>query len=247
MQVLSLIEGDVDTKDKSRNSYGDADHMDRKFLEKDAGNGVEIPEKPGKLLKAPWEDDDTCRVCGVDEDYERIMLCDGCEAEYHTYCLDPPLQKVPEGNWFCPSCVSVKRGFPEATAVVGGEETGVKNAVNGLEGEDGHVPAYGFLDDTLESEGELPRVQTPFVESPAHTLLERIGATDYCHWSLADVSLNAPFVDLERLHSEWNCQIGSLCSFYIPECAFVKCAICSMKRSPEFAELKVYNPELSCL
>ncbi|CAK9233337.1 unnamed protein product [Sphagnum troendelagicum] len=185
-QVLSLIEGDVDTKDKSRNSYGDADHMDKKFLEKDAGNGVEIPEKPGKLLKAPWEDDDTCRVCGVDEDYERIMLCDGCEAEYHTYCLDPPLQKVPEGNWFCPSCVSVKRGFPEATAVVGGEETGVKNAVNGLEGEDGHVPAYGFLDDTLESEGELPRVQTPFVESPAHTLLERIGATDYCHWSLAD-------------------------------------------------------------
>ncbi|CAM6010122.1 unnamed protein product [Sphagnum balticum] len=140
-QVLSLIEGDVDTKDKSRNSYGDADHMDRKFLEKDAGSGVEIPEKPGKLLKAPWEDDDTCRVCGVDEDYERIMLCDGCEAEYHTYCLDPPLQKVPEGNWFCPSCVSVKRGFPEATAVVGGEETGAKNAVNGLEGEDGH----GFL------------------------------------------------------------------------------------------------------
>ena len=43
---------------------------------------------------APWEG---CCVCWEDEDRKHILLCDECDAEYHTYCLDPPLQEVPEG------------------------------------------------------------------------------------------------------------------------------------------------------
>jgi len=32
-------------------------------------------------------------------------LCDNCDAEYHTFCLDPPLESVPvEENWYCPVC-----------------------------------------------------------------------------------------------------------------------------------------------
>ena len=43
---------------------------------------------------APWEG---CCVCWEDEDRKHILLCDKCDSEYHIYCLDPPLEEVPEG------------------------------------------------------------------------------------------------------------------------------------------------------
>ncbi|CAN0383205.1 unnamed protein product, partial [Discosporangium mesarthrocarpum] len=27
-----------------------------------------------------------------------------CDNEHHTYCLKPPLKRVPEGAWFCDGC-----------------------------------------------------------------------------------------------------------------------------------------------
>ena len=27
-----------------------------------------------------------------------------CDYPYHLQCLDPPLNAVPEGEWFCPEC-----------------------------------------------------------------------------------------------------------------------------------------------
>ncbi|KAK2990841.1 hypothetical protein RJ640_016159 [Escallonia rubra] len=57
------------------------------------------------LPKAPW-DEGVCKVCGMDKDDDNVLLCDTCDSEYHTYCLDPPLMRIPEGNWYCPSCVA---------------------------------------------------------------------------------------------------------------------------------------------
>ncbi len=54
--------------------------------------------------------------------YLKILLCDECDAEYHMYCLEPLLTKVPLGDWFCPVCVtqkfhpSRKRPFPKPAA-----------------------------------------------------------------------------------------------------------------------------------
>ena len=42
-----------------------------------------------------------CLTCGQDDDHANLMLCEGCNDEYHTYCLDPPLRAVPTGDWFC--------------------------------------------------------------------------------------------------------------------------------------------------
>lgn len=42
-----------------------------------------------------------CLTCGTDDDHANLMLCEGCNDEYHTYCLDPPLRSVPTGDWFC--------------------------------------------------------------------------------------------------------------------------------------------------
>jgi hypothetical protein len=27
-----------------------------------------------------------------------------CDAPYHLACLAPPLESIPEGEWFCPDC-----------------------------------------------------------------------------------------------------------------------------------------------
>jgi hypothetical protein len=45
--------------------------------------------------------DEGCRICCRDEDHANLLLCEACDDEYHTYCLQPPLKNVPEDDWFC--------------------------------------------------------------------------------------------------------------------------------------------------
>jgi PHD-finger len=42
-----------------------------------------------------------CLVCGVDDDHANMLLCEECNGEFHTYCLTPKLDTVPEYDWFC--------------------------------------------------------------------------------------------------------------------------------------------------
>ena len=45
-----------------------------------------------------------CDVCGSPEDEQYMMLCDSCNHGWHTYCLNPKLEAIPEGSWVCPRC-----------------------------------------------------------------------------------------------------------------------------------------------
>ena len=48
-----------------------------------------------------------CAVCDSAEDEpgcNDILLCDACDAGYHMRCLQPPLEAVPSGDWFCARC-----------------------------------------------------------------------------------------------------------------------------------------------
>lgn len=45
---------------------------------------------------------DACAVCG---DGGSLLICDGCEGEYHLGCLRPALSGVPEGYWECDECL----------------------------------------------------------------------------------------------------------------------------------------------
>ncbi|XP_042497972.1 methyl-CpG-binding domain-containing protein 9-like isoform X2 [Macadamia integrifolia] len=69
------------------------------------------------IPKAPW-DEGVCKVCGIDKDDDSVLLCDTCDSEYHTYCLNPPLARIPEGNWYCPSCVSGQCNNQDVTTPV---------------------------------------------------------------------------------------------------------------------------------
>ena len=55
------------------------------------------------------DDDDfetMCAICGINSHPDQTLLCDGpnCENEYHTFCLTPKLDKIPEGDFFGPCC-----------------------------------------------------------------------------------------------------------------------------------------------
>uniref|UniRef100_A0A0D3F1W2 Methyl-CpG-binding domain-containing protein 9 n=1 Tax=Oryza barthii TaxID=65489 RepID=A0A0D3F1W2_9ORYZ len=83
--------------------------FDKYLSDKNAGSEMheelhDILTAANSLPKAPWEDG-VCKVCGIDRDDDSVLLCDKCDSEYHTYCLNPPLARIPEGNWYCPSCM----------------------------------------------------------------------------------------------------------------------------------------------
>jgi hypothetical protein len=42
-----------------------------------------------------------CLRCGKSDNEDKILLCEGCDAEFHIYCLQPPLLSVPEDDWYC--------------------------------------------------------------------------------------------------------------------------------------------------
>jgi histone demethylase JARID1 len=52
--------------------------------------------------KKPGEN---CEVCGRGDNALSMLLCDGCDTGYHTFCLDPPLKSIPKYDWFCAQCL----------------------------------------------------------------------------------------------------------------------------------------------
>ncbi|CAH0731719.1 unnamed protein product, partial [Brenthis ino] len=53
-----------------------------------------------------------CHVCGRGDIEEQMLLCDGCDDSYHTFCLVPPLADVPKGDWRCPVCLAEEVSKP---------------------------------------------------------------------------------------------------------------------------------------
>lgn len=47
-----------------------------------------------------------CEVCSRGDRERLLLLCDGCDDAFHTFCLLPPLDDVPRGDWRCPKCVA---------------------------------------------------------------------------------------------------------------------------------------------
>ena len=49
-----------------------------------------------------WLDDVDFLSCML-----QLLLCDKCDAAFHTACLRPPLMIIPDGDWYCPPCEHV--------------------------------------------------------------------------------------------------------------------------------------------
>ncbi|KAI1334159.1 hypothetical protein F5Y15DRAFT_298276 [Xylariaceae sp. FL0016] len=60
---------------------------------------------PQQWLDENPDDEEVTRPCPICEqaDHEEVLLlCDSCDAPYHTYCVG--LDSVPRGHWFCLEC-----------------------------------------------------------------------------------------------------------------------------------------------
>uniref|UniRef100_A0A8C0YHU1 Bromodomain adjacent to zinc finger domain 2B n=1 Tax=Cyprinus carpio carpio TaxID=630221 RepID=A0A8C0YHU1_CYPCA len=47
-----------------------------------------------------------CQICRKGDNEELLLLCDGCDRGCHTYCHKPKISTIPDGDWFCPACIS---------------------------------------------------------------------------------------------------------------------------------------------
>ena len=47
-----------------------------------------------------------CQVCRDHHHWESMLLCDNCDNGWHMYCVDPPMEEVPPGQWLCPDCIA---------------------------------------------------------------------------------------------------------------------------------------------
>ena len=79
-----------------------------------------------ELVGCPWEQ--TCRVCAVPENEDKMILCDHCDSIYHMACLTPPMVDVPDGSWYCPRCVSWFESHPSAKRLTATAEDEAREA-----------------------------------------------------------------------------------------------------------------------
>uniref|UniRef100_A0A673B639 Chromodomain helicase DNA binding protein 3 n=1 Tax=Sphaeramia orbicularis TaxID=375764 RepID=A0A673B639_9TELE len=77
---------------------------------RDWGDGFNIKCSVSSNLSVPGDEEgdgyetdhqDYCEVC---QQGGEIILCDTCPRAYHLVCLEPELDKAPEGKWSCPHC-----------------------------------------------------------------------------------------------------------------------------------------------
>ena len=75
-----------------------------KRQKRESMNGTPNPS-PKKVATEEVKPGENCETCGRGDDGIHMLLCDGCEAGYHIYCLDPPLTAVPKVDWYCSRCL----------------------------------------------------------------------------------------------------------------------------------------------
>eukprot|EP00871_Galdieria_phlegrea_P001369 jgi/Galph1/2232/GphlegSOOS_G874.1 len=62
--------------------------------------------------RSPTKYETYCRVCRGTDQEDLLLLCDNCDDAFHTFCCSPPLETVPEGDWFCPKCCNSRNILP---------------------------------------------------------------------------------------------------------------------------------------
>ncbi|XP_035277510.1 chromodomain-helicase-DNA-binding protein 4 isoform X6 [Anguilla anguilla] len=97
------VDADSDFDDGSLNNFSVSDGSNsRSSRSKKKGKSSKKKKKVEEDADG-YETDhqDYCEVC---QQGGEIILCDTCPRAYHMVCLDPDMEKAPEGKWSCPHC-----------------------------------------------------------------------------------------------------------------------------------------------
>ncbi|MGH0120260.1 UNVERIFIED_CONTAM: hypothetical protein FKN15_060668 [Acipenser sinensis] len=97
------LDVDSDFDDGSMNSYSVSDGSASRSSRGRRKAKATRKKKKGDEDADGYETDhqDYCEVC---QQGGEIILCDTCPRAYHMVCLDPDMEKAPEGKWSCPHC-----------------------------------------------------------------------------------------------------------------------------------------------
>ncbi|PWY79748.1 hypothetical protein BO70DRAFT_380302 [Aspergillus heteromorphus CBS 117.55] len=72
---------------------------------------VQVAEVDPSMLIEYVDDDfadfQPCPICGEADNEDLLLLCDGCDAPSHTYCVG--LDTIPSGSWYCSRCENQRR------------------------------------------------------------------------------------------------------------------------------------------
>lgn len=68
-----------------------------------------------------------CSECGGKELPETQLFCEQCQYVTHMHCLDPPLEQIPDGDWYCPDCYVDKNEIVQAGQKVSSSKSRAKN------------------------------------------------------------------------------------------------------------------------
>lgn len=64
-------------------------------------------EEDDSLMRLIENADDYCYFCEGTDNTNFLLICDKCHTKCcHSTCLDPPVEFIPEGDWFCDYCVA---------------------------------------------------------------------------------------------------------------------------------------------
>ena len=102
--ALVKAEMDTDFEDECKEIHRRRLEASDKLKKFDKNPSKPVMGSPSKMQDIMALVSTACKVCHSKDDEDAMLLCDGCDAGYHTYCSQPPIEDVPEGDWFCPSC-----------------------------------------------------------------------------------------------------------------------------------------------
>jgi len=75
--------------------------------EYDVEDRVQRPDNEQTFFEEDLFDEATqCLLCNEATHEEVMLLCDGCDGPFHTFCCE--LEEVPSGTWYCPFCLNLE-------------------------------------------------------------------------------------------------------------------------------------------
>ncbi|KAK4885411.1 hypothetical protein RN001_001682 [Aquatica leii] len=81
--------------------------------------------KKKTLLSDEEESYDTCNKCSKEG---TLICCDYCPNMYHLECAEPPLRRVPRGEWLCHRCKEKKVKTSDSDSTSGGENLNARRS-----------------------------------------------------------------------------------------------------------------------
>lgn len=152
-----------------------------------------------------------CQVCGSGDDDAMMVLCDDCPRGYHTYCLSPPLEQIPSGDWFCPRCAQQREESKRRAKDRAAEYWCNKRRATGNTADSRTAATSSGTSPASRTDPSSPQmaVPSPAQAQPSPSTIDalRSGFVEYCRQMQLSIERAQPHLSrsavLAKLGSEW--------------------------------------------